>query len=397
MSTAITVPLSLHKPNEFGERVEEACGGPLRARSIETIQVNIGLTCDLACRHCHVESSPKRTEQMDWRTILLVLHAASRAGVKTLDITGGAPEMNPNFRRFVKIARCRDLDVLVRTNLTIMLKDGHGDLPEFYRDNGVHLIASLPCYLPQNVKQQRGAHVYEDSVAVIRRLNAVGYGWREDLPLDLVYNPIGPALPPDQATLESTYRKELKSRFGLRFTRLIAITNMPIGRFLHDLRRDGVMPFPILVLRPPAPARHHPLGVHERQQAHHTAHPPLPPFGRLDRGSAEEPTPTAIAQHNQVLRRWGSGGLFVVGRKVVLEASLEPGQVRDVAVETAEVIQTVPEEIGAHEIEGGNEAVAHGARPRRPDGEVGVNGGIAVGVPVAVYDPRVGRGARNQS
>ena len=239
MSTATTVSLTLHGRNEFDERVKASCGGPLRAHSIETIQVNIGLTCDLACRHCHVESSPKRTEQMEWRTMLLVLQAAKRAGVKTLDITGGAPEMNPNFRRFVMIARSNDLRVLVRTNLTIMLREGYGDLPEFYRDNGVHLIASLPCYLPENVKRQRGTHVYEDSVEVIKRLNAVGYGQREDLPLDLVYNPFGPALPPDQAKLESAYRKELESRLGLRFTRRIAITNMPIGRFLRDLERTG--------------------------------------------------------------------------------------------------------------------------------------------------------------
>ena len=239
MSTATTVSLTLHGRNEFDERVKASCGGPLRAHSIETIQVNIGLTCDLACRHCHVESSPKRTEQMEWRTMLLVLQAAKRAGVKTLDITGGAPEMNPNFRRFVMIVRSNDLRVLVRTNLTIMLREGYGDLPEFYRDNGVHLIASLPCYLPENVKRQRGTHVYEDSVEVIKRLNAVGYGQREDLPLDLVYNPFGPALPPDQAKLESAYRKELESRLGLRFTRLIAITNMPIGRFLRDLERTG--------------------------------------------------------------------------------------------------------------------------------------------------------------
>jgi radical SAM/Cys-rich protein len=120
-----------------------------------------------------------------------------------------------------------------------MLKDGFGDMPEFYRDHGVHLIASLPCYLPENVKKQRGLHVYEDSVEVIRRLNAVGYGRRNDLPLDLVYNPLGPVLPPDQAKLEDAYRKELEARFGLVFTRLIAITNMPIGRFLRDLERDG--------------------------------------------------------------------------------------------------------------------------------------------------------------
>lgn len=239
MSTALTIPLSVQGRNEFDKRVEASCGGPLDARAIDTIQVNIGLTCDLACRHCHVASSPKRTEQMSWQTMMLVIDAAGRAQIKSLDITGGAPEMNPNFQRFVKVARCKDLRVLVRTNLTIMLREGYGNLPEFYRDNGVHLIASLPCYLPENVKQQRGTHVYENSVEVIRRLNAVGYGRCEDLPLDLVYNPLGPALPPDQARLEGAYRVELKNRFGLQFSRLIAITNMPIGRFLRDLERSG--------------------------------------------------------------------------------------------------------------------------------------------------------------
>ena len=239
MGTAFTTPLAVSGRNEFDERVDSYCGQPLRARSLETMQVNIGLTCDLACRHCHVESSPQRTEQMTWPTMKLVLEAAKRANVKTLDITGGAPEMNPNFRRFVMIARCHDLRILVRTNLTIMLREGYRNLPSFYHVNGVHLVASLPCYLPENVKRQRGTHVYEDSVEVIKRLNAVGYGRREDLPLDLVYNPPGPALPPDQAELESAYRKALETRFGLQFTRLIAITNMPIGRFVLDLERSG--------------------------------------------------------------------------------------------------------------------------------------------------------------
>lgn len=239
MSTALSIPLTIRGRNEFDQTLESTGCAPLHARSLETIQVNIGLTCDLACRHCHVESSPKRSEQMTWARMMDVLQAAKRTDVTTLDITGGAPEMNPNFRRFVMVARCQDLHVVVRTNLTIMLKGGYEDMPEFYRDHGVHLIASLPCYLPENVKKQRGLHVYEDSVEVIRRLNAVGYGGRDDLPLDLVYNPTGPALPPDQAALEDTYRRELEARFGLVFTRLIAIANMPIGRFLRDLERDG--------------------------------------------------------------------------------------------------------------------------------------------------------------
>jgi len=239
MSVALNIALPVVEQDEFHRRVESATGAPLRARAIDTIQVNIGLTCDLACRHCHVESSPKRTEQMDWPTMMLVLQAARRANAKTLDITGGAPEMNPHLRRLITVAGCRDLGVLVRTNLTIMLREGFEDLPRFYAENAVHLVASLPCYLPTNVERQRGLHVYEKSIDVIQRLNNLGYGTDPTLTLDLVYNPLGPSLPPDQRMLEEDYCRELNQRFGIKFTRLITITNMPIGRFLRDLQRDG--------------------------------------------------------------------------------------------------------------------------------------------------------------
>ncbi len=234
-----SVPLTIHGHDAFSHRVGRVGGNPLRARSLDTIQVNIGLTCDLACRHCHVESSPKRTEQMEWQTILLILEAAARAEVTTLDITGGAPEMNPDLRRFVAIARFMDLQVIVRTNLTIMLRDGYTDMPEFYRDQRVQLVASLPCYLPENVDRQRGVRVYEKSVEVIKWLNALGYGVDPNLALTLVHNPAGASLPPAQDRLERDYRYELDRRFGIKFTRLHAITNMPIGRFLRDLQREG--------------------------------------------------------------------------------------------------------------------------------------------------------------
>lgn len=214
-------------------------GAPLHACAIDTVQVNIGLTCDLACRHCHVSSSPKRTEQMDWPTMELVLAAARRAGAQTIDITGGAPEMNPHFRSLIDHAVRLPVDVMVRTNLTILLEDGYRDYPEYYRERGVHLVASLPCYLEPNVDRQRGLKVYERSIEVIQQLNAVGYGIDESLPLDLIYNPTGPSLPPDQHQLERDYRRELDQRFGIRFSRLYTITNMPIGRFLHDLQREG--------------------------------------------------------------------------------------------------------------------------------------------------------------
>ena len=231
--------LTVAGANAFDERIEQSTGGPLRAESIQTVQVNIGLTCNLACHHCHVESSPKRHEQMDRPTMDLVLDAADRAGASTIDITGGAPEMNPHFRWFVAEARRRNYHVIVRTNLTIMLQDGYADLPEFFAEHQVHLVASLPCYLEENVDKQRGRHVYTESIEVIRKLNAVGYGIDENLSLDLVYNPVGVHLPPDEASLEGDYRRELDARFGIRFTRLATITNMPIGRFLHDLERDG--------------------------------------------------------------------------------------------------------------------------------------------------------------
>jgi radical SAM/Cys-rich protein len=238
------VGLSVHgarlgESNRFDRAVEAATGSPLHASDIQTFQVNVGLRCNLACRHCHVESGPKRTEEMSWETMALVLRAALLAGARTIDITGGAPEMNPNFRRFVGAARSQGHEVVVRTNLTIALEDGYQDLPEFYRAQRVHLVASLPCYLAVNVDRQRGRHVYAESIEVIRRLNAVGFGIEADLPLDLVYNPGGPSLPPPQDALEAEYRRELDRQFGLRFTRLYTITNMPIGRFQHDLDRSG--------------------------------------------------------------------------------------------------------------------------------------------------------------
>lgn len=225
----------------FDRAVESATGSVLRAADdrIRTLQVNVGLRCNLACRHCHVESGPKRTEEMDWETMEMVLEAARTADVQTIDITGGAPEMNPHFRRFVLKARGQGHEVIVRTNLTIALEDGYEDLPEFFAEAGVHLVASLPCYLELNVDKQRGKHVYADSVEIIKRLNALGYGIDPDLPLDLVYNPLGGSLRPSQATLESEYRHELDRQYGLRFTSLFTITNMPIGRFLHDLVRFG--------------------------------------------------------------------------------------------------------------------------------------------------------------
>lgn len=235
----ILTQLTIHGQDAFDDAVIDRAGEPLRGLSIDTVQVNITLRCNLACHHCHVESSPKRTEEMTWETMQLVLDAARRSGAKTLDITGGAPEMHPRFTDFVAAGRAMGLHVMVRTNLTILLQDGYTHLPAFFREQGVHLIASMPCYLEKNVDKQRGHGVYHDSVEAIQRLNAIGYGVDEALPLDLVYNPGGPSLPPPQDKLEQDYKRELLARFGIHFTRLLCITNVPIGRFLHDLQRDG--------------------------------------------------------------------------------------------------------------------------------------------------------------
>jgi len=242
----MTVSLPVHEPvtttdpfNEFDERVGQEQQPDLTGLTLETVQVNIGLRCNLACHHCHVESSPTRDEEMSWETMQAVLRAARISGARTLDITGGAPEMHPRFVDFVEAGVSMGLHVIVRTNLTILLQKDYHHLPGFFASQGVHLIASLPCYLETNVDKQRGKHVYRESIDVIQHLNAIGYGVDPRLVLDLVYNPGGPSLPPPQKKLEEAYRTELLDRFGIRFNQLYTITNMPIGRFLHDLRRDG--------------------------------------------------------------------------------------------------------------------------------------------------------------
>ena len=214
--------------NDFEKQVEAIVGGTLHSLELETLQVNIGLRCNQACRHCHLAASPARPEMMDWSTMQLVLDAATKIPGRLIDLTGGAPELNPEFRRFVEAVRKKNHNVQVRTNLTVLLEP-----------HQVHLVASLPCYLEQNVRAQRGERTYEKSIEAIRRLNAVGYGSDPHLPLNLVYNPGGPFLPPEQAVLEADYRRELGSRFDVTFSRLLTITNIPIGRFRAELRMQN--------------------------------------------------------------------------------------------------------------------------------------------------------------
>jgi len=225
--------------NNFDQAVREVLGAGLESAVVQTIQVNLGLVCNLSCRHCHVEASPHRNESMTWETMQSLLRLTEALPEARVDLTGGAPELNPNFRPLLDALIEQGHQVQVRTNLTVFFEAGQGDTPEFLADRGVHLVASLPCYLDDNVDKQRGGGVYKRSVAALRRLNSLGYGRQPRLPLNLVYNPGGAFLPPDQATLEDAYRRELRERFNVEFTRLLTITNMPMGRFLSDLQRDG--------------------------------------------------------------------------------------------------------------------------------------------------------------
>jgi len=204
---------------------------PLCRGELETLQVNLGYRCNLSCAHCHVNAGPTRTEMMDNDTVELVLAVLEQTGVSTLDLTGGAPELNPHFRYLVERARTRGVRVIDRCNLTVLFEPGQDDLAGFLAAQGVEVVASLPCYLKDNVEEQRGKGVYDDSIRAIRLLNQLGYGSDLRLQLNLVYNPVGPVLPPPQASLEEDYRRELGKRFGIRFNQLFTLTNMPISRF----------------------------------------------------------------------------------------------------------------------------------------------------------------------
>ncbi len=212
----------------------------LRASGIEVLQVNVGKLCNQTCHHCHVDAGPERREIMTRETAEACLRALAATNIPTLDITGGAPEMAPCFRLLVEEARRLRRRVIDRCNLTILLAAGFNDLPEFLAQHEVTIVASLPCYLEQNCDRQRGDGVFQRSIEALRRLNDLGYG-RSGGPLELllVYNPVGPILPPPQRSLEADYRRELLDRYGIEFTGLYTIANMPINRFLDDLLRSG--------------------------------------------------------------------------------------------------------------------------------------------------------------
>ena len=212
----------------------------LRAAGVRILQVNVGKLCNQTCRHCHVDAGPDRRESMSWDTAEAVIRFLKDSAIPTLDITGGAPEMNPNFRWLVKEAWKLKRNVIDRCNLTILVAKGYEYLPAFLAEHQVEIIASLPCYSESNCDSQRGDGVFQRSIQALQLLNSLGYGLEgTNLRLSLVYNPLGPSLPPRQADLESKYRLELRERFGIEFTRLYAITNLPISRFLDDLLQNG--------------------------------------------------------------------------------------------------------------------------------------------------------------
>jgi len=225
--------------NNFEKQIAEVGSEGLHSLKVKTLQVNLGRQCNQKCNHCHLEASPQRKETMEWPTMELILEAARSLRCQLVDLTGGAPELNPSFRRFIAALRQEGLSVQVRTNLTVLLEPDMNTLPEFLRDHRVQLVASMPCYLEENVSAQRGKGVYEKSIQAIKRLNGLGYGHESSLSLNLVYNPGGPFLPPSQPALEEDYRRELNKRFGIRFTRLLTITNMPLGRFRKELNRQN--------------------------------------------------------------------------------------------------------------------------------------------------------------
>ena len=201
-------------------------------KRLETLQVNVGYKCNQTCVHCHVNAGPNRTEAMPREVADTVLAFLRNADVTTLDLTGGAPELNPHFRYLVTEARKLGVKVMDRCNLTILNEPGHEDLAGFLAAQGVEVVASLPCYLEDNVDRQRGKGVFSRSIAALKKLNALGYGEPgTGLVLNLVYNPQGPSLPPAQGSLEDAYRAHLRAGYGVEFNRLFVLANMPIARF----------------------------------------------------------------------------------------------------------------------------------------------------------------------
>ena len=234
----------------FADRLA-ASGCSLHRRPLRTLQVNVGKLCNQTCRHCHVEAGPHRREQMTAETAGRVVELMDAPGgdrLETVDITGGAPELSSVFRYLVRESRVRAHRVIDRCNLTVLVEEDQEDTASFLAAHSVEVIASLPCYTRDNVERQRGKGVFDKSIRALRLLNELGYGG-DELALNLVYNPVGPFLPPDQDELENDYKERLLEDFGVRFNRLFTITNMPIKRFLYDLKHaDQVQEYMMLLV-----------------------------------------------------------------------------------------------------------------------------------------------------
>ena len=212
----------------------------IKKEYIETLQINIGLKCNQACKHCHVNSSPLRTEKMSNEIISLIPKVIEKYKIKTLDITGGAPEMHPEFRNLITTLSDKNIDIIDRCNLTIFFEDGFEDLPHFLANNNVIVTASLPCYEKDNLEMQRGYGVFDKSINALKILNDLGYGKQKDgLQLNLVYNPVNPILPPSQEILEADYKRILFEKYNISFNNLYTITNMPINRYADSLNREN--------------------------------------------------------------------------------------------------------------------------------------------------------------
>lgn len=226
----------------FKDKIAQTGQFPLRAKKLEILQINLGYMCNQVCAHCHVDAGPDRKEVMSKETMQQCLNVIAQTGAHTLDLTGGAPEMNPDFRWFVEAASAAGIkDFIVRSNLTIIRANKkYHDLPEFFAKHGIHVVSSMPHYTQGKTDKQRGDGVFNASIEALKMLNKVGYGMPgNDLKLDLVYNPSGAYLPGDQAALEKDFKKALDTDFGIQFNALFAITNLPISRFLDYLVASG--------------------------------------------------------------------------------------------------------------------------------------------------------------
>ncbi len=231
--------MDIRVKHSFSDTLKNHSLPGLRRKQLTDLQINLGYLCNQACEHCHVEAGPKRTELMTWETMQRILSWSEKAGIKSVDLTGGAPEMNPYFRDFIEAFQAQGAQIISRCNLTILREPGYEDLAQWYAEHRIRLVSSMPCYTRENVDKQRGKGTFGKSIDALLELNKYGYGIDPALPLDLVYNPGGAFLPPAQASLEQDYKTRLQEDFGIEFSSLLTITNLPIKRFEHYLQRSG--------------------------------------------------------------------------------------------------------------------------------------------------------------